>query len=249
MYFLNRLIILIILSLPAIILMMLLPERIRYSNRLLFWGMDLIYWDFIRILQVCFISVSYEGYDNTTGKVIKYELTDNETFPKGPVIFAANHQSAVDAALVGVLARGKPHIWLARHELMTWKLLRWVLPRLAVVADVTSRQSAMRSMLRLVRLVKGKDIDIMIFPEGARYTDDKVHEFYGGFVVLSKLLKRPVVPVCILGANKVYPPNTFWMHKYPIKVVVGKPFVFQSGEYDDAFKQRVHQWFVAQVEG
>ena len=192
-------------------------------------------WGIISIMRLCFISV-------------KYESENAQSAHKEPVIFVANHQSAIDAPLLGVLAKGKPHIWLAREELMQWRLLRWILPRLTVVVDVNSRQKAMGSMLRLVRLVKGNDIDVMIFPEGARYPDDKMHPFYGGFVVLAKLLKRPVVPVCILGVNKVYPPNTFWMYSHPVKVIVGKPMVLQENETDDAFKDRVHQWFVEHVE-
>ena len=241
-------IILIILALPAIILLMILPERMRYHNRPLFWGIDLVCWGFVRILRMCFIPISYEGYDQESGTKTKYELTAAQTLHKGPVIFIANHQSAMDAPLLGVLARGRPHIWIARQELMSWKLLRWVLPRLSIVFDVTSRQKAMGSLLRLVRLVQGTDIDIMIFPEGARYSDDKVHKFYGGFSALAKLLKRPVVPVFISGVNKVYPPDTFWVFKHPINVTVGKPFEFQDNETDDEFKERVRQWFVDQSE-
>jgi 1-acyl-sn-glycerol-3-phosphate acyltransferase len=131
---------------------------------------------------------------------------------------------------------------------MKWKLLRWILPRLAVVVDVTSQQKAVGPLLRLVRLVKGKDIDVMIFPEGARYPDDRVHPFYGGFVALAKLLKRPVVPVAIVGVNKVYPPSTFWVYRHPVTVIVGKPMRLQEEETDAAFKERVRQWFVEQVE-
>ncbi len=227
--------ILILLAFPLIILMMVFPERIRYKSRLLFWGMNVVYWGVISIMRLSFIPVSYIEEDAHSAH-------------KDPVIFVANHQSAIDAPLLGRLARGKPHIWLAREELMQWKLLRWILPRLTVVVDVNSRQKAMGSMLRLVRLVKGKDIDVMIFPEGARYPDDKMHPFYGGFVVLAKLLKRPVVPVCILGVNKVYPPDTFWMYHHPVKVIVGKPMALQENETDDAFKDRVYRWFVEQVE-
>ena len=52
----------------------------------------------------------------------------------------------------------------------------------------------------------------------------------------------------IAGANKVYPPDTFLVHYYPVKVVVGKPFVLQENETDEEFKQRVYQWFLDQSE-
>lgn len=228
-------VLLIVVASPLLLWMMLLPERLRYQSRLLFWGMNLVYAGFVWIMRICLIPVSYKELD--------------ERGERGsPVIFVANHQSAIDAPLLGKLARGKPHIWLARDELMSWKFLRWILPRLTVVVDVKSREKAMSSLLRLVRLVQGKDIDVMIFPEGARYSDEKVHPFYGGFVVLARLLKRPVVPIGIVGVNKVYPLESFWVYRHPVEIIVGKPMELQERETDEAFKNRIHQWFVERVE-
>lgn len=220
-----------IVGFPVIIFMMVLPESMRYQNRFLFWCIDLF---FRAIVWGSFVPVSFKG---------------REHIPAGPVVYAANHQSSLDVPLVGVLARGKPHIWLAKHDLMEWKLLRWVLPRLAVLVDASSQTKAMRSMINLMRIVEGKNIDIMIFPEGGRYPDEKVHQFYGGFVTLAKMLNRPVVPVYISGVNKVYPPDTFWVYSYPIVVTVGEPFTIQEGETDEAFKDRVYNWFVEQSKG
>ncbi len=221
----------IILGFPFILLMMVLPEKVRYSNRFLFWGINIFY---TIIVKASFVPISFEG---------------REGIPQEPLLFVANHQSSLDIPLVGYVVRGKPHIWLARVELMQWKLLRWVLPRLSVVIDTGSKEKAMRSMIHLVRLVEGSNVDIMIFPEGARFTDGTIHPFFGGFVTLAKLLKRKVVPIYIAGVNKVYPPNTFWIHYYPIKIVVGAPFLLQPEESDEAFKDRVHQWFLQQAKG
>lgn len=221
----------IILGFPFIVLMMVLPERLRYNNRFLFWGINLFY---AIIVKASFVPISFEG---------------KEHIPQEPVLFVANHQSSLDIPLVGYLLQGKPHIWLARSELMHWKLLRWILPRLSVVVDTGSREKAMRSLLHLMRLVEGKNIDIMIFPEGARFTDGAVHPFFGGFVTLAKLLKRKVVPVYIAGANKVYPPDTFWINYYPITIVVGEPLELMPQESDEAFKNRVYAWFLKQAKG
>jgi 1-acyl-sn-glycerol-3-phosphate acyltransferase len=220
-----------IVGLPFIILMMVLPARVRYQSRVLFWGITIFY-DIV--IKAALVPISYKGEAN---------------IPDEPVVFAENHQSAVDIPLVGILPRGKPHVWLARQELMRWKLLRWVLPRLAVVVDTTSKEKAMRSMINLLRLVEQIPVDIMIFPEGGRYSDGAIHPFYGGFVTIAKLLNRPVVPVYIAGAHKVYPANTFWTRSYPICVTVGAPFMRSDQESDEAFKDRVHAWFVAQAKG
>lgn len=225
------LVIAILIGFPFVILMMVLPVRLRYQSKFLFWGINVFY---TVVIKIAFVPITFEGIEN---------------IPQEPVIFIANHQSSLDIPLVGYIVHGKPHIWLARHELMQWKLLRWVLPRLSIVVDTTSKEKAMRSMINLLRLVEGKNIDIMIFPEGARFTDDKVHPFFGGFVTLAKMLKRKVIPVYITGANKVYPPNTFWVQYHPIKVVIGKPCMLHEEESDKDFKDRVYQWFVEQTRG
>ena len=217
---------------PLFLIALFLPPHIRYKSNWLFYIINFFYW---ATLKASFIPVSFKGWDN---------------IPDGkPVVFAGNHQSSGDIPLMGVLTKGKPQVWLATQDLMRGKILRWVIPRLAVMVDVSSQQKAMRSMINLVRIAQKSNADIMIFPEGGRYPDDKVHSFYGGFVTLAKTLKRPVVPVYISGANKVYPPKTFWIQQYPIRVTIGKPFEIQEGETDTAFKDRVYRWFVEQSEG
>ena len=218
-----------LLGLPVILLITIIPERYRYKSKILFGIIRGFYW---MVVKASFVPISFEG---------------KEHIPNEPAVFVANHQSALDIPLLGLFTR-RPHIWLARKELMKWKLLRWILPRIAIVVDTLSREKAMASMRRLLRLVKGQNIDVMLFPEGARFPDDKVHPFFGGFVTLAKMLNYKVVPIYISGANKVYPPDTFWIIRYPIKVTAGKPFTLKEGETDEAFKERVYQWFVEQSE-
>jgi 1-acyl-sn-glycerol-3-phosphate acyltransferase len=106
----------------------------------------------------------------------------------------------------------------------------------------------MLSLRKIINLVNNHHRNLMIFPEGSRYTDGKIHDFFGGFVMLAKKIGRPVVPVCICGVNKVYPPESLLVYWHPITVVVGTPFVIQPDESDEQFKRRVHSWFVNQME-
>lgn len=225
------LLLILLLGIPIFLLMIILPEKYRYRSKILFGSMRFFYWIVVR---ASFVPVTFKG---------------EEHIPDEPVVFVANHQSALDIPLLGVVTKGRPHVWLARYELMKWKFLRWILPRMAIVINPLSREKSMGSLRRLLRLVKAQPLDVMIFPEGARYTDDKVHKFYGGFVMVAKMLNCKVVPVYISGSNKVYPPDTFWVIRHPITVTTGKPFMLEQDESDDAFKDRVYNWFVEQSEG
>ena len=225
------LIIITIVFLIPIAIFICIPERYRYKYPILFYP---IHWFYVAILKGSLLPITYKGLEN---------------IPKDkPVIFAANHQSSLDIPLIGVLSKGVPHVWLAKAELMDSFFIRFIVPLISVLVDVTSPRNAMLSLRKILTIVNNHHRNLIIFPEGARYTDGKIHDFFGGFVVLAKKIGRPVVPVCILGIDKAYPPETFWVHWYPITVVVGKPFVYEENDTDESFKNRVYQWFVDQVE-
>jgi len=225
------LIIITIIFLIPIAIFICIPERYRYKYPILFYP---IHWFYVAILKGSLLPITYKGLEN---------------IPKDKaVIFAANHQSTLDIPLIGVLSKGVPHVWLAKEELMDSIFIKFIVPLISVLVDVTSPRNAMLSLRKILNIVNNHHRNLVIFPEGARYTDGKIHDFFGGFVVLAKKIGRPVVPVCILGINKAYPPETFWVQWYPITVIVGKPFVYEENDTDASFKNRVYQWFVEQME-
>jgi 1-acyl-sn-glycerol-3-phosphate acyltransferase len=190
-----------------------------------------IHWFYVITQKLSLLSIHYEGLKN---------------LPTEPVIFVANHQSAFDIPLLGRLAGTAPHIWLARQEVLSnFRLLRWILPRIAVIVDTTTPRRGMLSLLKIITLAQEGYRHIMIFPEGGRFTNGTVQEFYGGFVLLVRRLGRPVIPVYIQGVNIAYPPTSWWASPVPITVRVGAPMEPAGEESDEAFKQRVHGWFLS----
>jgi 1-acyl-sn-glycerol-3-phosphate acyltransferase len=225
------LIFIIILFLPLFLVMFILPKEWLVRSRLFFFFVQLFY---RAVITFSLIPTSYVGAKNV---------------PSEPAIFAINHQSSLDIPLVGSLLGSHPHVWLAKEELMESLVLRFVLPRFAVLVDQAAPRKAMRSLLEIIKLVNGSGAHVMIFPEGGRYTDGTVHEFFGGFVTLAKKTGRPVVPVRIIGVHEVYPPEQFWIHYGHITVIVGEPMRMGEAEDDESFKNRVHAWFLAQTKG
>lgn len=223
-----RLLLFIFLILYAIpfLIIVLVPMQYRLRSKVLAFLSFGFYWG---ILKCALVPIKYEGIEN---------------IPDEPCIIAANHQSSLDIPIIGKLAGFRPAAWLATDYLLNSALLRFWLPRIAVMVNSESPMQAMRSLLNIIHLVEDKPCHVMIFPEGQRYFDDHVHEFFGGFVILAKKLKRPVVPVCIVGANKVYPRGAFWANWHEIRVIVGAPLRYQDDDTDEIFKNRVHQWFI-----
>jgi 1-acyl-sn-glycerol-3-phosphate acyltransferase len=126
-------------------------------------------------------------------------------------------------------------------------LVRFILPRVAIIVDTTTPRKAMLSLLSIIKIAQQENRHIMIFPEGGRFTSGKVHEFYGGFVLLVRRLGRPVIPVYIQGVEIVYPPDSWWAYPAPITVTIGTPMMPESGEDDTQFKERVHRWFLTRT--
>jgi len=213
-------------AIPAFIFMM-LPERWRYDNPLYYWFVSFVYW---ASLKCIFVPVRYEGLEHV---------------PNDAAVIVANHQSSLDIPLVGSLVDAHPHIWLATVTLLDSPLLGFVLRRMAALIDMSSPQKGMRSLVNAIKLINNNKHAI-IFPEGGRFIDGTVHEFFGGFVIIAKKAGRPVIPVYIRNVQKVYPPNNFWLYSYPIEVIVGAPFHYQESDTDEAFKQRVYDWFLVQ---
>ena len=214
---------------PLLLIIVCIPQRTRYKSKVIFFLVGWMY----RITLWC--------------SLLPIRIYGKEYIPKTPAIFVANHQSALDIPLLGVLCNGYPHIWLARSEVMQMKFVRLVLPFFAVIVNLSDARQAMRSVRELLNISQETNAHIVLFPEGQRYIDGEVHEFLRGFVMLAKKTGRPVVPVCILGVHNAYPPQSFWMHWFPITVVVGKPFEYCPPETDEEFRVRVQEWFFMQT--
>lgn len=228
--FFSRLLLLVliaVITIPAIILIFLVPQKYRY-NRCYFFMSSIFYKAVMRL------------------SLLPITIIGKKYIPKHPSIFVANHSSSLDIPVLGSLLDGRPHLWLAMTWLTRFWMFRLFLPRTAVLVDMTSPYSGVRSLIKIIQMIKERAMNIMIFPEGKRYTDGKVHDFYGGFALLAKKTDCPVVPVRIFNLEKVYPPHTFWVHYYPVKIVVGKPMYIKKDETEELFKQRVHEWFKKQ---
>ena len=179
------------LGLPCFFLS-LLPARWRYDNKAFFWLSHIFY---VASLKATMIPI---------------EVIVKENIPNTPAIIVANHQSSLDIPLVGALLNKFPHVWLAKKELTRY----WIGPivsRMSVLIDMSSPQKSLRSLLRAISFIKGKQRHVVVFPEGGRYIGgNDVHEFFAGFVMLAKRTNRPVVPIMMVDAYKVYPPGSFF---------------------------------------
>ncbi len=119
---------------------------------------------------------------------------------KTPVIYASNHRTNADPPLVGCGARGT-YAFMAKEELFRNKLFAWLIRSLG--AFPVSRGKGDTAVLdtAVERLNKGKCL--MIFPEGTRSKDGKVHRGHSGAAVIAARSRRQIIPVGIVFGEKL----------------------------------------------
>ncbi len=116
-------------------------------------------------------------------------------------VLVANHQSFFDIfAIVGYLPGAARFV--AKKELMKIPVIGYTLRRVGhVVIDRQAGGKAIRKALEVAR----RGYHIVVFAEGHRYSDNRVHEFNGGAAWIAILTKMPAVPVAISGTGAFFP--------------------------------------------
>lgn len=118
----------------------------------------------------------------------------------GPVLIASNHQSNLDPVLIGV-ASPRQLKYFARVGLFFWPFSWWIRALGAVPID---RNNALGGIKTTLKLLKENEA-VVVFPEGSRTPDGKMHEMMSGFCLLARRSGATIVPVAIRGAFDALP--------------------------------------------
>lgn len=143
----------------------------------------------------------------------------------GGVILAPNHISYADPPAVGCAMKRKVH-YMAKEELFRPALFGRIL--LAVGAFPVRRGTADRKAIRhaLDLLKEGKVI--CIFPEGARSLNGKLQEAEPGIGLIALKSGAPIVPVAVVGTDKILPADGSKPHRHKVIIEYGKPLTFED---------------------
>jgi 1-acyl-sn-glycerol-3-phosphate acyltransferase len=152
----------------------------------------------------------------------RVEVARRPVLPAGPIIFACNHESVLDI-WVAFQVLGRSFRFIAKQELFRMPVFGWYL-RLGghVPVDRGNHARAVESLRHAGALVRG-GTSLVVFPEGTRSRDLRVHAFKKGPFVVAMEAGVPVVPVAISGSGRVTPKNVVAVVPGPIRVAVGDP--------------------------
>jgi 1-acyl-sn-glycerol-3-phosphate acyltransferase len=136
----------------------------------------------------------------------------------GPAILAANHRSNLDPVLLACAIR-RPVFFMSKAELFFWPLgaiLRWI------GQFPVRRGGADREALRQTAAVIARGDMLGLFPEGSRGSGSFATVHAGlAYIVLRE--RCPVLPVAMLGTERVWRRLGWLPFASPVRVVVGPP--------------------------
>jgi len=145
-------------------------------------------------------------------------------------VIVSNHQSQYDIfVLYGWL--GVDFKWVMKQELRK-------VPGIGIgcekVGHIFIDRSNHERALASLHAAKEKIVDgtsVLFFPEGTRSRDGSLGSFKKGAFKMAIDLKLPVLPITIIGTNKILPSNTFNLFPGKARMIIHKPI--DTTGYDD----------------
>jgi 1-acyl-sn-glycerol-3-phosphate acyltransferase len=146
----------------------------------------------------------------------------------GPFILVANHRSLADPPILGWAVGhhvGRVVHFMAKEEMRRWPIIGWLADRSGVffVRRGEGDRSAQRAALRL--LAEGRPI--AIFPEGTRSRDGKLRPAKPGAALLGLRSGAPLLPVAIVGTERLFPGSSRMPHRTRVVVRIGPTFALE----------------------
>lgn len=178
---------------------------------------------------------------------IRVELIGLENLePDRPYIFAANHQSQVDIlALQGYLDTNFK--WLAKKELFQVPVWGSAMRRAGYIPiDRSHGRQALKSLNEAAKRI-AEGTSVIIFPEGTRSRDGRLHPFKAGGMALAIKAGVPLVPTAITGTFEILPKASLLIKPGRVTIRLGQPI--ETGPYTLKQKQELAQILHDKVEG
>lgn len=163
---------------------------------------------------------------------------------RGGVILASNHLAVVDSFLLPLLVPRRI-TFLAKREYFTQPGLVGAFKRIffrgvgQVPIDRSGGSAAQAAMLTAVRLLRDGKL-LGIYPEGTRSPDGRLYKGKTGVARMTLEAGVPVVPVAMIGTDRVNPIGSRMWRPRKVHIRVGEPLDFSryDGMSGDRFIER-----------
>jgi long-chain acyl-CoA synthetase len=173
----------------------------------------------------------------------------------GPVVFAANHQSHMDVPVIlsamparyryrtaPAMAKEffKAHFFpegFTRRQRFTNGLNYYLAAFFFNAFPLPQREAGARQTLRYVGELISDNYSVLIFPEGSRTEHGEIKPFRPGIGMIGSKLKVPIVPVRLVGVDKVLHPKWKMARPGRVQVKFGRPIHLEGEDYQALAKR------------
>lgn len=146
---------------------------------------------------------------------------------KDRYIFISNHQSYLD---IPVIMQAVPNNvrFIYKKAISVIPIFGWAMYLNGYIPiDRKNARAALVSLRKAAGRIK-KGYSVAIFPEGTRSIDGTIGDFKKGIFVLADEAKEKIVPISIIGTNKILPKNSLKIRPGKVKVIIDKPLEFRN---------------------
>jgi 1-acyl-sn-glycerol-3-phosphate acyltransferase len=170
------------------------------------------------ILKTCGIRIEIEGMAHLAGI--------------GPCVLVSNHQSFFDIFAICACMPGEPR-FVAKQELEKIPVIGFTMRRSGhIFIDRARGGQAIRNAIKSAR----EGYSIVVFAEGTRFSDNRVHPFNDGAAWLAIAAGLPCVPVAISGSARFFPRGARIVRPgQTMRIAIGQPI--ETAELRSADRQ------------
>jgi 1-acyl-sn-glycerol-3-phosphate acyltransferase len=162
--------------------------------------------------------------------------------PRGAYVFVANHGSFMDIpALLASLPQ--QFRFFAKKSLFRIPFLGGHLERAGhIPVDRSNARASLNSMMEAARIIRGRGVSVLNFPEGGRSATG-LREFKEGPAYVAIKAGVPVVPVAIVGMRELLPMGDIHLRSGEVVLRVGDPIPTKGMESSDRMEltQRLYR--------
>ena len=165
--------------------------------------------------------------------LVRVKVYGRENITRGQsYVFVANHQGAYDIfAIYGYL--GHNFKWMMKKSLEKLPLVGFSCKVSGHIFVDNSSPSAIRETMHTAEKRLAGGMSVVVFPEGARTIDGRLHRFKRGAYTLATEFGLPVVPVTIDGAYDILPRTSVIPRWGTIKLTIHRPILAPEGGRHD----------------
>ena len=163
---------------------------------------------------------------------------------EGPAILASNHLSFSDSFFLPMVVDRKI-TFLAKSDYFEGPGVRgWMTKQFfsgvgQVPVDRSGGKASMAAINTGVRILRQGEL-LGIYPEGTRSPDGRLYRGRTGPARMSLAAPAPVIPVAMIGTDKIQPTGQKIPNLYPLTIRIGRPLDFSryAGMEGDRFVLR-----------